>query len=273
MQLTAAMLAIMWAYNGWHAIAPVAEEVRRPERNIPLALFGGLGILIVLYVGANLAYHSVLSMSEMQASGENAAQHMIRELLLPSGAGAAQWGVAAMSAVIMCSTLGAINSHFLEAPRVAFAMGRDDVFFRGLGRVHPRFRTPAVSIIVLGLLSAVLVVGTAALVEAVPTLKQTQTGVFEFLTNLVVFSASLFYMLAVLALIVLRRRRPDWPRPYRTPGYPLVPLLYLAFYAWFLYYVYNGAPDSRFLANVGLALVALGVPVYFAWQAWAARTN
>lgn len=270
-QFAAAMLAVMWAYNGWHGIAPVAEEVRNPERNIPLALFGGLGILIVLYVGANLAYHGVLSMSEMKAAGENAAQDMVRKLLLPSGSGVAQLGVALMSAVIMCSTLGAINSHFLETPRVAFAMGRDDVFFRGLGLVHVNYRTPAIAIIVLGLLSAGFVVGSAVLVETVDSLKQTQTGVFKLLTGFVVFSASLFYMLAVLAVIVLRWRHPEWPRPYRTPGYPLVPVAYLAFYSWFLYYVYNGTPDSRFLANVGLALVALGIPVYYAWHAWAAR--
>lgn len=268
-QFAAAMLAVMWAYNGWHAIAPVAEEVRDPERNLPLSLFFGTVILIVLYVGANLAYHGVLSMDEMAASGQNAAQTMVRKLLLPSGTSVAQMGVAAMSGVIMVSTLGAINGNILEGSRVAFAMGRDDVFFRSLGQVHVNYRTPAIAIVVMGIMAAALVAGTAVLVETVESLKH--ADVFGMLTGFVVFSGSLFYMLAIFAVILLRRQHPEWPRPYRMHGYPLVPIAYLLFYAWFLYYVYNGTPESRFFANVGLGLVALGLPVYFAWQAWARR--
>jgi APA family basic amino acid/polyamine antiporter len=206
-------------------------------------------------------------------------------------------GVALVTAVIMTSTFGAINSNILEGPRVSFAMGRDDVFFRALGRVHVNYRTPAIAIAVQALMATALLFGTGTYVwvnaresqetrvESPEQIEDSASGsgpssldsrpnaehlkeTFTILTNLVVFSASLFYFLAVLAVIVLRRRRPDWPRPYRTHGYPLVPVLYLAFYTWFLWYVYQGEPLE---ANVGLALVALGLPAYYGWQRWAQR--
>ena len=116
------LLAVMWAYNGWHGVAPIAEEIRRPERNIPLALAGGIGLIIVLYLGANLAIHGVLSMHEVMASGEHAAEVMLATLLGPAGA-------TAMAAVLVCSTLGAMNGDLLIVPRISFAMGRDGVFF------------------------------------------------------------------------------------------------------------------------------------------------
>lgn len=262
-RFAAVMLAVMWAYNGWHGITPVAEEIREPQRNIPLALFGGIGILIVLYVAANLAYHGVLTMEEMGSAGELGAQRMIEKLFAESGyAGTA---VAAMSAVIMCSTFGAINSNLLNAPRISFAMGRDDVFFRQLGRVHSNYRTPAVAIVVQAAMSAGLVVASGLLVALVDGFKQ--KSIFDLLTNFVIFAASIFYMLSVLAVILLRRKHPDWDRPYKTWGYPVTPVLYLAFYVWFLFEVYRGQP---FEANAGIGLILLGLPVYYAWRRWAA---
>ena len=265
-RFAAVMLAVMWAYNGWHGITPVAEEIREPQRNIPLALFGGIGILIVLYVGANLAYHGVLTIEEMSQSGENTAQQMVGKLFSSGSDRLVGVGVAAISAVIMCSTFGAINSNLLEAPRISFAMGRDDVFFRQLGQVHVNYRTPAVAIVVQSLMAAGLVIASGILVTAVDGFQQ--TTVFDMLTNFVVFSASIFYMLSVLAVILLRRRHPEWERPYRTWGYPVVPVVYLAFYAWFLWRVYEKQP---FEAKAGLGLIALGIPVYFSWRAWAAK--
>ena len=265
-RFAAVMLAVMWAYNGWHGITPVAEEICEPRRNIPLALFGGIGILIVLYIGANLAYHGVLTIEEMSQSGENTAQQMVGKLFSSGSRQLAAAGVAAISAVIMCSTFGAINSNLLNAPRITFAMGRDDVFFRQLGQVHVNYRTPAVAIVVQAMMSAGLVVASGVLVAAVDGFQQ--TSIFEMLTNFVIFSASIFYMLSVLAVILLRRRHPEWERPYRTWGYPVVPVAYLAFYGWFLWQVFWGQP---FEAVSGLGLIALGLPVYFAWRKWAAR--
>ena len=265
-RFAAIMLAVMWAYNGWHGITPVAEEIRDPQRNIPLALFGGIGILIVLYLGANLAYHGVLTMEEMAEAGELGAQRMVEKLLSSGGERVVGFGVAAMSAVVMCSTFGAINSNMLNGPRIAFAMGRDDLFFRQLGQVHVNYRTPAVAILVQAVMSAGLVVASGVLVATVDGFQQ--TSIFEMLTNFVIFSASIFYMLSVLAVILLRWKHPEWERPYRTWGYPFVPVLYLLFYGWFLWQVYLGQP---FEAKAGLGLIAAGLPVYFAWRTWASR--
>lgn len=265
------LLAVMWAYNGWHGIAPVAEEIRDPERNIPRALFGGIGILILLYVSANIAYHGVLSMSELAAAGEHGAEEAARKL-----AGTA--GAAVISGIIMCSTFGAINSNTLLGPRVSFAMGRDGVFFRQLGRVHAVYRTPATAIVVQALMSVGLVVASAALKHAVTgvdastfaagfvqktILTLQQQSIFTLLTNFVIFAASIFYLLAVLAVLVLRRRHPDWPRPYRAWGYPVAPLAFVLVYVWFLRQIYI---DQPFEANAGLVLIGLGLPFYYGWR-------
>ena len=140
----------MWAYDGWHGITPLAEEVRDPHRNIPVALFGGIGILVVLYIAANMAYHSVLSMTEMQAAGDHAAEQMLERLAGPKGR-------AALSMAIMCSTFGAINSNILMAPRIPFAMGRDGLFFKSFGKVHAQFRTPVIAILTTSLMAIALI--------------------------------------------------------------------------------------------------------------------
>ncbi len=272
-QIGAVLLAVMWAYNGWEGITPLAEEVREPQRNIPLALFVGVGLLILLYVAANIAYHSVLSMAEMKSAGDHAAERMLFKL-------AGKTGQDAVSVVIMCSTFGAINTNLLQAPRITFAMGRDGVFFRSLGVVHANYRTPVVAILVMSLMAvsliAVVTMGQFAargiatggidwllLRRIVQSLKD--DSVFELLTNLLIFSLSVFYMLAVLAVIILRIRFPQLKRPYRTWGYPVVPLIFLAVYVWFLAQVYMSSPlESR----AGVGFILLGIPIYFAYGKW-----
>lgn len=266
-QFAAALLAVMWAYNGWHGITPVAEEIKNPRRNIPLALFGGIGLLVLLYVGVNIAYHGVLTMEEVKAAGELVPQAMVKKLFNSDA------GVALVSSVVMCSMLGAVNSNILNGPRVSFAMGRDDVFVRHLGRVHVNYRTPAVAIFVQAVMAGLLIIGSALRVQFLnaddsQNVFQMMGEIFSSLTSYVVFSASIFYMLAVLSVIVLRRKHPDWERSYRTMGYPIVPLLYLGFYSWFLIQVYGFQP---FEAKVGLGLIALGLPVYYAYRFWAKR--
>jgi APA family basic amino acid/polyamine antiporter len=262
------LLAVLWAYDGWHGLAPMAEEVREPDRNLPRALLGGIAVLVALYVGANVAYHAVLPMGELAAGGEQATAHVAQRVLGPLGA-------AGLSAVILVSTFGAINSNMLLGPRVSFAMGRDGLFFRGLGGVQATFRTPASAILAQGAMAALLVLAAATSKWALadvnvahiePAMWRTtvetlqRQSIFTLLTNLVVFSAGVFYALAVLAVIVLRWRRPDLPRPYRTWGYPVTPLLFLAFYAWFLWRVYAARPLE---ANLGLAAMAAGLPLYW----------
>ncbi len=255
-QIAAVLLAVMWAYNGWHGIAPVAEEIRNPQRNIPIALFGGIGLLILLYLSANLAYHAVVPMAEMAIpkNQEHVAELMVTRLL-------GDWGGKLMSIGVMVSTLGAINSNLLLGPRVPFAMGRDKVFFPILGEVHARFRTPAVAILVQGGLGVAMVLASAVLVEYVDYFKE--KSIFSILTDCIIFVSSIFYALSVGAVMVLRRKQPDRERPYRTLGYPFVPILYIIVYGWFLVYVFLGNPAESL---IGLGIIALGIPVFYYWS-------
>ena len=277
-QVGVVLLAVMWAYNGWNSVATLAEEVYSPHRNLPIALFLGIGILIVLYLSANFAYHGVLSMEEMAAAGDHAAELMLRKLVGPLG-------MAAMSAVIMCSTFGAINTNLLVAPRVTFAMGRDRVFFRVLGRVHPIYRTPVPAIIVTGLMAVALVflvpfgqhlVRDVSVENISSPVSQLIVGslkdasIFELLTNFVIFSLAIFVTLAVLAVIVLRFKRPDLERPYKTWGYPVTPIIFLSVYVWFMIQIYLNKPlESR----IGLLFIGLGIPIYFLYQKWSSSSK
>lgn len=251
-QIAAVLLAVMWAYNGWHGITPVAEEIKDPKRNLPFALIGGIGVLIVLYVGANLAYHAVIPMSEM-AHPENqtrVAEMMVTRLLGPIGG-------TIMSIGVMLSTLGAINSNMLTGPRIAFAMGRDRVFFTRLGDVHARYRTPAISIMSQAVFGAVLIVASELLVRHVAYFKD--KSIFDILTDSIVFISSIFYLLSVYAVIRLRKTQPNLDRPYKTLGYPIVPIVYCVVYVWFLYEVFMG---KRGEAAMGIGLLVVGAMVY-----------
>jgi APA family basic amino acid/polyamine antiporter len=168
-----------------------------------------------------------------------------------------------MSAGLLLSVFGGINSNILLGPRISFAMGRDGVFFRSLGWVHASYRTPAFAIVVQAAMSIGLVVASSILVQNFHSFKS--TTVFDVLTNCVIFVSSIFYLLTVVGVMILRRKFPDLPRPYRALGYPYVPLAYAAFYLWFLWEVYVGNPAQ---ANIGLGLIALGIPVYLGYQRW-----
>lgn len=264
MRLAAVMLAVMWAYNGWEGVTPVAAEVRDPHRNIPRALVGGVGILIAVYVGANVAYHGVLSMDELigTAADRNTAQVMLTKQFGVFGKPVGQTAALIASLVISLSAFGAINSNLLQSPRVAYAMGHDGVFFRGLGIVHARFRTPAVAICTQATMAAMMVIGFETAKQTIPKLKG--IDLFDILTNYVIFSASMFLLLAVIGVVILRFKHPEWHRPYRTLGYPVTPLLFVGFYVWFLPTAYQ---LESFAAHVALILIALGLPAYFIYAA------
>jgi APA family basic amino acid/polyamine antiporter len=208
-----AMIAVMWPYDGWINIAPVAEEIREPQRNVPLGLALGMVIVIVVYVLANIAYHTVLSIPQIGAS--QAVAHHVCTALLGEGAGKV------VSLGVLCSTFGAANSNLLTGPRIYFAMARDGLLPQAICRVHGRWQTPANAIWLQGGWTVVLI-AVAYLWEANPT------RAFDALTDLVIFGGSLFYALAVASVFVFRRRHPDWSRPYRTLGYPITPCIYLA---------------------------------------------
>jgi APA family basic amino acid/polyamine antiporter len=279
-----AMIAVFWPYDGWINIGPVAEEIKEPQRNVPFALAIGVLIVISVYLGANASYHLVLPMEAVQNSTAIASD--VTQTLLGS---AGLW-IAALG--VTFSTFGALNSNLLAGPRIYFAMARDGLFPAAIRRVHPRFKTPANAVIAQMLWSLVLVVGaywwTAPKtanpsVDAPATVSATveanvQTSVigdwlrqafipqegpgpaFDALTNFVVFGGSIFYAMAVGAVFILRIKRPDLPRPYRTWGYPFTPIFYLVIFAAALVsLLLDALPQTA----VGSLLIFAGVVVYF----------
>jgi APA family basic amino acid/polyamine antiporter len=242
--LVAALSGAFWAYDGWNNITYVAGEVRQPSRNIPRALFLGTAAVATLYILVNLAYLNVLPLGEM-ASSKLVAADAMRAVLGAIGG-------ALISGLVIFSTFGTANGTILASARVHFAMARDGLFFRSLGNVHPRFRTPARSLLVQGLWASALVF----------------SGTFDQLTDMLIFVSWIFYLLGALGVFVLRVREPDTPRPYRVWGYPVVPAVFVLFAA--TYVVITLRQDFRNSA-FGLLLVALGVPLYLYWRGRAGR--
>jgi len=234
-----AMVAVLWAYKGWEACTYSAEEIRDPQKKLPLGLFIGTLAVLSLYVLANLAYLYVFPASRMAASGRIAADVMA-EVFGPAGA-------AAIALLILLSMTGTANGHILTSPRVFFAMARDGLFFRSVARVHPKFQTPYVSIILLASWAAVL----------------SLSGTFEQLFSYVIFGFWIFMGLTVAGVIILRRRRPDLPRPYKTWGYPVTPVLFILSS---VFLTVNSLIQTFWNSAIGLGLIALGVPVFFVWQ-------
>lgn len=257
-----AMIAVLWPYDGWINIAPVAEEIREPQRNVPLALTVGMLIVIAVYVGANLSYHLVLPMDKV--AGSKAVATDVSRILLGNAGG---W-VAALC--VMFSTLGALNSNLLCGPRIYFAMARDGLFPAAIRRVHPRFQTPANAIIAQMLWSLVLILVAYAWVAWSPgatllggTKVASPGDAFDALTDFVIFGGSIFYAMAVGAVFVLRFRRPELPRPYRTLGYPVTPLIYLLAFGAALVAMLVGKWQQTL---AGLVLILLGVVVFFVFR-------
>jgi APA family basic amino acid/polyamine antiporter len=241
-----ALFGIMWAYDGWGMVTVVAEEIKDPQRNIPRALSGGVVFLTLIYFGANLAYHRTMSV-ETLASVDNAAVPLTREYLGDLMARLVQ-------AMVMISVLGALNSNILVGPRVLFAAARDNQVIRTFARVDPRFGTPALAIAGLSLWTCMLIL----LGDVVPLEGK---RLFDRLTDYCVFGGSLFYLAGVVAVFVLRSKRPDVPRPYRTWGYPIVPAVFVLFYIAFLGFMLSYSWKESFM---GLSLIAAGAVFYWA---------
>ena len=261
--LGVAMLGVQWAYHGWMNIAPIAEELRQPQRNIPLALFGGIGTIIFLYLGANVAYNWVIPLSEMPAFN-NAAAEMCKRLLGPIGAVLA-------AAVVMCSAFGSLNGNILVGPRVLYAMGLDHLAPRGLSALHTRYRTPALAIGVASLWSCLLVLGGAALAQfKLPVLDLSenfeidlnlppQKQLFDVLTDFAMLGAVIFESMAVSTIFVFRRRFPNAERPYRCLGYPVTPTIYVLILTAI---AINSLRTQTTEAAAVVTLVAVGAIIY-----------
>lgn len=251
--LGSALAGIMWAYDGWGQVTVVAEEIRHPQRNVPLALGGGVVLLIVLYTGANLAYHLTLPSSEI-ARSPAVAVDVTRALL-------GDFGTRLMTAMLLVSVFGALNSNILVGPRVSFAVARDHEFLRPLRHIDPRFGTPALAIAALATWAIVLTLAgdLPNLLRGLPDDGPPPKRLFDVLTDYAIFGGSMFYLAAVAAVFVLRIRRPEAPRPYRTWGYPLVPAIFVVAYVVLLVSMFAAAPAE---CSLGLLLVAAGMVVY-----------
>jgi APA family basic amino acid/polyamine antiporter len=234
----AALVAALWAYDGWNDLNMVAGEVKRPERNIPIALIAGVATVGVLYVLVNAGVQYVLTASAIAASPRPASD----AVALVMG----RMGASIVSAGMAISMLATLNGTIMSGARVPFAVARDGYFFSALAEVHPRFHTPSGAIVLQAVLSILLLL---------------LGGNFRQLFSLAIFAEWLFYMIAGSTVFVFRWRDPDAVRPYRMIGYPFVPALFIAAAAVLLYYTFRSDWPNSFY---GLLVILAGVPV-FAW--------
>ncbi|HEY0303625.1 MAG TPA: amino acid permease [Longimicrobiales bacterium] len=236
----AAMVGALFSSDAWNNVTFAAAEVKNPARNLPLALAIGTGVVTVMYISANLAYLSALTIPELQ----NAPQDRVGTLLLQSIFGGP--GAYLMAAAILISTFGCINGLILAGARVYYAMARDGLFFESAGRLSSH-NVPRTALIVQGVWTALL----------------TLTGTYGQLLDYVIFAALVFYALTTLALFRLRMKAPDMPRPYKAFGYPVVPALYMVSAAGIAVILLFAKPAY---SVTGLIVVLLGIPVYFLWR-------
>lgn len=237
-----ALVGVLWAYHGWHHLSYAAGEVKDPARVLPRSFLLGTAAVIIVYFSANFAYLRALSLGALAEHQRVAAKAM--ELL------AGPRGATLVSGMILCSIFGALNGNILGGARVLYAMARDGSFFSAVGRVHPRFETPAAALVLQGIWAIVLAT----------------SGTYEQLYTYVIFAAWIFYSASTAALIVLRRQQPQLARPYRVWGYPVVPVAFsVAAIAIVLNTLFRTPRESL----IGLALVLSGIPVYFIWRRFA----
>lgn len=235
----AGMLGALWAYDGWNNITFMAGEVKNPGRNLPLALIGGMLLVMALYLFVNLSYYHVLTPTEIASVSETSsvAAEVVRRLL-----GAVV--LTLMAGAMMTSSFGALHASILATARLPYALARDGLFFKGLAHVSPKTHVPVRSLIVLAFWASVLAL----------------SGSFDTLTDYAIFALTLFYALVAGSVFIFRKRLPDAERTYRVWGYPVVPILFLAVSAWLIVQTISNHPRQ---SGIGLALILLGLPVYW----------
>jgi APA family basic amino acid/polyamine antiporter len=239
------LIAVFWAYDGWVYITWVAGEVKEPRRNVPLAMVLGVLAVGAIYLAMNMTYVYAMPLSEV-AKYETIAHAAAAALFSP---GAAVW----LSAMIAISCFSAAATCTLSGARVYLAMAQDGVFFKRMAVIHPKWRTPAFSLIGQGVWSALL----------------TMSGRYDQLYTYVIFGMVLSYTLTVIGLFVLRWKKPDLPRPYRCTGYPWLPGVYILIgTAWTLNTIVTRPAEAFW----GATIVAAGVPGYLFWK-WKSRTS
>jgi APA family basic amino acid/polyamine antiporter len=229
-----ALIAVLWAYEGWHVISFTASEMKDPQRTLPRSLIYGTVIILIVYMLANLSYYSVLNRAQILRSDAVAATAVNQAV--------GTTATAFLSVLILVSVFGAVNGMVLTGPRVYYAMAEDGLFFGPFGRLHPRFRTPIIAIIAQGVWASIL----------------TLSGSFEQLLSYVIFTAWIFYGATVAGVIVLRRKEPTINRPFRTPAYPWLPMIFAVAAAGITLNTLVQTPKYCF----GIGFILLGIPAY-----------
>lgn len=228
-----AMIAVLWGYQGWDYTTFVAEEVKNPKKNIPLALTIGMIVIVAIYIVTNIAYMNVLSIDEIANSSLPAADTALR-VVGPIGA-------ALISLAIMISCFGSDDANIMAAPRIYYAMAKDGLFFKKMAEVHPKYKTPSFSLVISGIWASILVM----------------TNSFDQLYSMTVFAAFTFYAMGGIAVFVLRKKYPEIERPYKCPSWIVVVFILVS-----LVFVINTLITDPRDSLFGLIIIAAGVAAY-----------
>jgi APA family basic amino acid/polyamine antiporter len=250
--LAVVQVGSLFSADAWNNITFTAGEVKNPKRNIPLSLILGTGFVLAAYFLISLGYILVLPMHGdlngatvwargIQHATEDRVATAVLEQIFHSG------GAYLMAGAILISTFGCANGMSLAGARVYYAMSRDGLFFKSVGKLHPRYKTPAAGLLVQAAWAIVLCV----------------SGSYSQLLDYIIFAVLVFYILTIVGLFVLRYKKPDAPRPYKAWGYPVLPALYIGMAGWICVVLLRYKPQYTW---PGLVLVLLGIPVYLFWS-------
>ena len=231
----------LFSSDAWNNVTFTAGEIKNPKRNLPLSLILGAGTVLVLYIACNFVYLSVLPLSAIQS----APQDRVATAVMQAAFGSV--GAKIMAGAILVSTFGCCNGMLLAGARVYYAMSQDGLFFKSVGKLDAKTGVPVNSL----------------WMQCAWTCLLCLSGQYGNLLDYVIFAVLVFYILTITGLFVLRRTRPDAPRPYKAIGYPVLPALYIVMAAWICVVLLRYKPQYTW---PGLLLVLLGVPVYFVWQ-------
>jgi APA family basic amino acid/polyamine antiporter len=250
--LAVAQVGSLFSADAWNNVTFTAGEVKNPSRNLPLSLALGTGVVIALYIACNFVYLTALPM-QGTAGGEtifargitHATEDRVATAILTQRFGST--GGFLMAAAIMISSFGCMNGLILSGARVYYAMAKDGLFFRNVAKLHPKYKTPAVSLMVQMVWTCVLCI----------------SGSYGQLLDYIIFAVLVFYILTIVGLFVLRRTRPDALRPYKAVGYPVLPIIYIVMALFIDVVLLRYKPQYTW---PGLIVVLLGIPVYFAWS-------
>ena len=239
--LAVAQVGSLFSADAWNNVTFTAGEVKNPRRNLPLSLALGTGIVILLYISANLIYLGVLPLDQIKnAAGERVATAVMLKMF-------GSLGASLMAVAILISTFGCNNGLILAGARVYYAMAKDGLFFKSIGKLHPRYKSPALSLAV----------------QAVWTCLLCLSGSYGQLLDYIIFAVLVFYILTIAGLFVLRVKRPDADRPYKAFGYPVLPAIYIVMALFIDVVLLLYKPQYTW---PGLIIVLLGIPVYFIWS-------